>query len=74
MEKMTQCRRIVQYMQKYGSITQQEAGDNLGCTRLASRIADLKKQGYQIRTVREHGENRYGEPTSYARYSLMEVQ
>lgn len=46
---MTQCERILSYMQRYGSISTMEAFKDLGCTRLASRINDLKNQGYAIK-------------------------
>lgn len=38
--------------------------------RLASRIADLKGQGYDIVSERTKGKNRYGEQTSYCTYRL----
>ena len=67
---MTQGDRIIQYMQDFGSITPLEAMFDLGCMRLASRISELKKRGYEIRKETEHGRNRYGQKTAYARYSL----
>lgn len=70
--KMTQCERIIKYMKDFGSITSAEAMSKLGVFRLASRINDLKNQGYVIYTKIECGKNRYGEPTHYARYSLNE--
>ena len=60
-------------MQEYGGITQAEALQMLGCSRLAARIADLKREGHQIRTIRKSGLNRFGEKTSYCEYQL-EVQ
>ncbi len=70
--KTTQCQRVVQYMQDFGSIAQKEAIEDLGVYRLASRITDLRKKGYHINVKMESGKNRYGEPTRYARYSLAE--
>lgn len=46
--KVTQCNRIIQYCKDFGSITTLQAFQDLGVTRLASRINDLKKQGYAI--------------------------
>ena len=69
---MTQCERIIDYMNRYGSITALEAMDNFGCMRLASRISDLKKDGYRIKVEHETKKNRYGEPTTFCRYSLEE--
>lgn len=67
---MTQCEKILRHMQDYGSITQAEAIAEYGCYRLAARIADLKKAGYPVDSRKEHGVNRYGEKTSFSRYSL----
>lgn len=72
MGKMSQCERIVEYMQKYGSITQLDALREFGCMRLASRISDLKRQGVAVKREMETSKNRYGEPISYARYSICE--
>jgi hypothetical protein len=41
-----------------------------GIMRLGARVWDLKKQGYKIGMSRESGLNRYGESTTYARYTL----
>jgi len=68
--KQTQCKRILKYIESKGSITSAEAMDDLGIFRLASRIHDLKNLGFPIVSVFESGENRYGEPTHYKRYSL----
>lgn len=69
---MTQCERILRHMQDYGSITQAEAITEYSCYRLAARIADLKSQGVPIRSETVSGKNRYGEHTSFSRYSIME--
>lgn len=71
MEKnKTQCERIIDYITEFGSITSLDAMKDLGCMRLASRIHDLKLQGYHIIKRSETGKNRYGEATSYVRYFL----
>lgn len=69
---LTQCERILRHFRDFGSITSLEAMKDYGIMRLASRISDLKKQGYIITTDTETGKNRYGEATSYARYYLEE--
>lgn len=43
-----QASKIIRYMQANGSITQLQALRDLGCLRLASRISELKKDGYEI--------------------------
>ena len=67
---MTQCEKILRHMQDFGSITSLEAMQEYGIMRLASRISDLKRMGTPIRVETVKGKNRYGEATSYARYSL----
>lgn len=67
---MTQCERILRHFKDYGSITSLEAMKEYGIMRLASRISDLRKMGYDIEVTTETSKNRYGEKTSYARYSL----
>ncbi len=69
---MKQTERILQYKHDFGSITQLEAMQDIGCMRLAARIADLKRDGHAIRREMETSKNRYGEDTSYARYRLVE--
>ena len=46
--KQTQNEMILAYMRQHGGITQREATEHIGCTRLAARIADLKRQGINI--------------------------
>lgn len=72
--KATQCERILRHLRDYGSITSLEAITEYGILRLASRITDLKRQGYHISAERGKGKNRYGEPTSFAVYRLVEEE
>lgn len=65
---MTQCEKILQYIEEYGSITPLDALREFGCMRLASRISDLKRAGYDIKREFELARNRYGEKIRYARY------
>lgn len=69
-KKPTQCERIIQYMKDFGSITTLQAFTDLGCTRLASRVTDLKKQGYNIKSEFVSSKNRYDETVSYKKYYL----
>ena len=70
--KPTQNQRILDYINQFGSITQLEALRDLGVMRLASRISDLRKQGWSIISKRESVENRFGEKCYIKRYSLEE--
>ena len=66
----TQAQMVLEYIEQFGSITQLEALKDLGVMRLASRISDLKKQGYPITSKVEAVQNRYGENCYIKRYSL----
>lgn len=69
---MTQNERILNHLREHDSITQLEAMNEYGIFRLASRISDLRKLGINIKKETVKGENRYGERTSFAKYSLEE--
>jgi hypothetical protein len=71
---VTQCERILRHLQDYGSITQAEAVTEYGCYRLGARIWDLKAQGIPIRSERVTGKNRYDEPVSFSRYSIVKTE
>ena len=69
-----QCQLVLMHMKKYGSITHLEAEREYGIARLASRINDLRRQGYAIQSEMITGKNRREERTSFARYRLMEEE
>lgn len=71
MTQHNQKMRILDFMQKNGSITCLDAIEAFGCMRLPARIKDLKDEGHLINKRMELGTNRFGEPTRYARYSLV---
>ena len=71
-KKPTQKDKVLDYMIKYGSITQRDALIDLSVMRLASRIAELKKDGYNIESEREKGVNKNGDTVFYARYRVEE--
>lgn len=66
----TQNQRILDYIAEFGSITQLEALQDLGVMRLASRISDLKRQGYNIISSIDVVKNRYGESCRVKRYRI----
>lgn len=68
----TQNERVLDFMMEHGGITQMEALNEIGVMRLASRISDLKKKGYPIKSEVLTLKNRYGEPCYVKRYSLEE--
>ena len=66
----TQSQRILNYMHKHGGITQFDALKELGVMRLASRISELRRNGYAITSKMVKVKNRYGETCRVKRYSL----
>ena len=70
--KLTQCERIIRHLREVGPIDDLTAYSEYGIRRLASRIHDLKVQGYDIVVETKRGKNRFGEPTHYAEYRLKE--
>lgn len=67
---MAQKDRVLDYMKEFGSISSLEAFADLGITRLSAVVFDLKKDGHDVETKMEHGKNRFGERTHFARYSM----
>lgn len=70
--KVTQCQRIIAYIKEFGSISTLEAFKDLGVARLASRIHDLKGQGYTFITETKTAKNRFNENTTYKVYKLVD--
>lgn len=67
---MTQGERIIEYIEEFGSITPMDAFKDLGITKLATRISELKREGVEFEQEYEAGKNRYGETVHYMRYRL----
>ena len=63
-----QKKQILDYINEFGSISSYEAFSDLGIARLASRISELKKEGYDIVTEQKLGINRFGRKVRYFRY------
>lgn len=72
-EKLTQKELVLKYLKDFGSISTFQAFTDLGITRLSGRIFDLKKDGYSFKKERVYIKNRYGRPSHYDIYSLVEV-
>jgi len=69
--RKTQKSRVVDYLDRYGSITSLEAFRDLGITRLSAVIYVLRhEQGLNIRSVPETSENRFGDTCKFDRYVL----
>lgn len=53
---------------KFKGITVKECEKFLGTTELRKIMSNLKRMGYEVTSVWETGENRFGDPTRYKRY------
>lgn len=67
---MSQKEEILKYMRNNGGITQLQATNSLGCTRLAARISDLRAEGHDIKKEMITVQKRFGGKARVARYSL----
>lgn len=65
---MTQCERILKYIDEKGSITPFEAFTELGVTKLATRVSELRRAGEKIQKKMVSGTNRFGEKIQYMEY------
>lgn len=73
-KRPTQCERIIRYIKDFGSITTRDAINDLGVYRLASRVSELKQDGYPIASKMEAVQNRYGETSYIKRYSFDDTK
>lgn len=66
----TQCKRVMQYLTNYGTITSAEAFIDLGIMDLPKRISELRQRGVKIDDETIKVTNRFGENCHVKRYSL----
>ena len=67
---MNRADRVLEYIREFGSITQLDATRDLGYTRLAPAISEIRQRGINIISKRETNKNRRGAKVTYSRYSL----
>ena len=68
---MTQYDLIIKYLKKKNSITPMDAFRDLGITKLATRISEMRKMGYQFSDEWIEGVNNFGVEVRYKRYHLI---
>ena len=66
---MSQYERIIDYINQFGSISPMEAFNDLGITKLSTRISEMRRDGVDFHQEWEVRKNRYGEKVRYMRYS-----
>lgn len=72
MARVTQRDRVLDYIRKVGFITTWDAYKELGVSQLGTRIFELKARGYHFKKERINTKNRFGVPTHYDKYYLVE--
>lgn len=65
---MSDCAVILSILRTGRSLTSYQAFVEIGCTRLAARIHDLRRQGHVFETVMQETTDDSGETTRYAKY------
>ena len=71
---MTQREAILQYIEEFGSITPMQAYSDLGITKLATRISEMRKDGMTFKIETVYVKNRYGKTVPFAKYSFAEAK
>ena len=67
---MTQGERIIDYIERFGSISPMEAFRDLGITKLATRISEMRRNGIEFDQEYNEVKNRFGDTCHYMRYYL----
>ena len=67
----TQKEEILDFMRQFGWITPMHAFQEIGCTKLATRIGELIRAGYKIEKQVYHYKNWRGQPRHFTRYRLV---
>lgn len=68
--RVTQHQEIIEYIQRYGSITPMEAFADLGITKLATRVSEMRRDGMRFKIETVKSKNRYGKTVHFAKYSF----
>ncbi|MBK0029225.1 helix-turn-helix domain-containing protein [Lactococcus sp. S47] len=71
-DKMRHQDRVLEYIKEHGSITSFECTLELGIIDLPKKICLLQDEGFQFKKESITKKNRYGNSTTYKRYSLLE--
>lgn len=66
--KHTHKTRLLAYLEEFGNITSLEAIRDLGNTRLAATVCDLRKEGFQIVSTDTKVPTRWGTETTVTKY------
>lgn len=67
---MTQREQIYDYIERFGSITPMEAFADLGITKLATRVSEMRADGIIIEGEYLTSKNRFGKTVRYMKYTI----
>ena len=70
--KKTQRELILEYITRFGSITPMQAFADLGITKLATRISEMRRDGMEFKIETVKSKNRFEKVVHYAKYSFIE--
>lgn len=70
--RTNQREKVLNYITQHGSITSYQAYLELGITQLATRISELKEQGYKFTDEWITKKNKDGTIVSYKKYMLLD--
>ncbi len=66
----SQIDQILAVLESGGTLTALDALEDIGCSRLASRITDIKRRGYPVASRMVQRRNRYGRLCRVAEYYM----
>lgn len=66
----TQCGRLMNYIEKHGSISTMQAIIELGIVNPSARVRELRAAGVKVITTMTESRNRFDEPVRYAVYTI----
>ena len=70
-KKLNQKDRVLRHLETYGSIDPRQAYFDYSIMRLAAVIFNLKEEGHDIKSESITSKNKFDEPVSYAKYTLV---
>ena len=71
MGHMNQRELILEYITRFGSITPMQAFNDLGITKLATRISEMRRDGMEFNIEIVSSKNRFNKTVHYAKYSFI---
>lgn len=74
MVKISQNKKVLNYIVEHGSIDNARAVSDLRIYRLGARIKNLRDAGYNITTVMHYDKDEYGNPTNWGEYFLDDIR